>query len=51
MKKTYIAPELEVVRIETAKMLAASERTFSVSSEQATSGWADARGDDFDYDE
>ncbi|MBQ7511930.1 MAG: hypothetical protein IJU11_04210 [Prevotella sp.] len=52
MKKTYISPALEVVKIQTAIILAASgEQTFSVSNEEVTSGWADARGDDFDYDE
>ena len=33
MKKTYISPDMEVVRIETAQMLAASARSLDGGSE------------------
>ena len=33
MKKTYISPDMEVVKIETAQMLAASARSLDGGSE------------------
>ena len=33
MKKTYISPDMEVVKIETAQMLAASARSLDGDSE------------------
>lgn len=51
MKKTYIAPELAVVKIQTPCLLAGSDKTMSVSNEEETSGWADGRESDFDFDE
>jgi len=43
MKKTYKAPALEVVKIQSVSLLAGSgdERSFTISNEEETSGWAD----------
>ncbi len=42
MKKTYIAPEIEVFRVETATMLAGSNTTLGVTNEEVYEGWADS---------
>ena len=51
MKKTYIAPELEVLKIQTTGILAASGDTFTpdVKNEELGEGnWADGRGGSLD---
>ena len=37
MKKTYFSPKMEVVKIETTQMLAASARSLDASSEEGFS--------------
>lgn len=53
MKKQYIIPELEVVKIvSTTTLLAGSDLKLNVDGEtQMTSGWADGREFDFDDEE
>ena len=53
MKKHYIIPELEVVKIvSTTTLLAGSDMTLNVNREtQMTDGWADGREFDFDDEE
>ena len=48
MKKTYINPTINVVRIQTMQMLAAS--TLELKSGNA-SEWGGARGSDFEEEE
>ena len=38
MKKTYINPELEVVKIQTMQMLAASDTDVDISTDPVTPG-------------
>ena len=50
MKKTYLNPELVVVKLQTAKMLAASEN-IDINSNPVDEGTpGDARDGDFDED-
>ena len=50
MKKTYINPTLEVVKVATQQMLAASNQTMTITNSQVDSGTAgDAHDDDFDW--
>ena len=52
MKKHYIIPELEVVKIaSTTTLLAGSDMKLNVTDEIKTGGWADSRGFDFDDEE
>ena len=52
MKKTYINPSLEVVKIATQQMLAVSNRGFSGDAATTTNNeYDDARSFDFDDEE
>ncbi|MBO4660448.1 MAG: hypothetical protein J5610_03200 [Prevotella sp.] len=44
MKREYIAPEVNVVRIHANSILQASQKTLNVTDDVQTEGWADARG-------
>ena len=50
MKKTYKNPELEVVKIQTMQMLAASDTEVPISNEQVDNGTpGDAHYDEYDW--
>lgn len=49
MKRIYIAPKFEIVKLNAESMLAGSDPdnvTGTVSDTPVTTGWADARGND-----
>lgn len=50
MKKQYIVPELEVVKIvSTTTLLAGSDMTLDVTNQEIKDGWVDSR--EFDFEE
>ena len=50
MKKTYINPTMEVVKVATQQMLAASDQPMTIINDKVVSGTAgDAHDDDFDW--
>ena len=50
MKKTYINPEMEIVKIQTMQMLAASEQVgFGSSVDSAAGAESHELDDDFDW--
>ena len=50
MKKTYINPELEVVKIQTMQMLAASDTEVPISNVEVPDGTpGDSHFDEFDW--
>ncbi len=51
MKKTYINPAMQVIKIETQQMLAASDPNVSLGSGSVDAGSVESRSNDFWDDE
>ena len=50
MKKTYINPEMEIVKIQTMQMLAASDTQLNINGTPVDDG-TPGEGREFDFDE
>lgn len=51
MKKTYINPEIMIVRLKTMRMIAASDKSMSVSNRSASEWGSRGRSGSWDDDD